>query len=259
MILPPVISIFEMNPSWTWISFLGLIFEVRKFATKNYRHDSEECDQKFHFEARWCLTGMSMLILIRNDLNKRKLTRKRVNMNAFNTIQWLLLHQSVTNQVHNDTRLSRYDSHGNELSEKISHANGQWDRSHDLLCSSSIPDRPRMFSNFFHLSLSIRAMNRMLFSILLSSLFIISVSSQRYSSRNKFEARIVASFVTERSQPIHYEVAKPALAVAVREANRRFPAINFNLVVNNDSDSCFYSYAGGPVSRQFYSKGNFEG
>lgn len=93
------------------------------------------------------------------------------------------------------------------------------------------------------------------FSTILIILLIKLVHSQRYTPRNRFQANLVASFVTERSQAVHYEIAKPALTVAVREANRRFPSINFNLVVNNDSNICYYSYAGGPVSKQFYSKG----
>lgn len=98
-------------------------------------------------------------------------------------------------------------------------------------------------------------MLRKLFSTLLIILLIKLVHLQRYSPRNRFQANLVGSFVTERSQAVHYEIAKPALTVAVREANRRFPSINFNLVVNNDSNTCYYSYAGGPVSKQFYSKG----
>lgn len=128
----------------------------------------------------------------------------------------------------------------------------------EVMISSSCPssDPGFRFKCLKHtlILLSVQA-SQMLYITFLSLILFISVSSQRYSSRNKFEAKIVASFVTERSQPVHYETGKPALTAGIREANRRFSAINFNLVVNNDSDSCFYSYAGGPVSRQFYSNG----
>lgn len=69
-----------------------------------------------------------------------------------------------------------------------------------------------------------------------------------------FEAHLVGSFVTEISQAVHYDVAKPALELAVEEANRRFPAIKFDLVVKNDSDTCFMNVAGGLVAEEYYNE-----
>lgn len=48
---------------------------------------------------------------------------------------------------------------------------------------------------------------------------------------NKFQAYLVGSFVTQTDLFVHYEIAKPALELAVVEANRRYPSINFNLNV----------------------------
>lgn len=95
---------------------------------------------------------------------------------------------------------------------------------------------------------------RLNIALICCCLLVPCIFTQKYGTRNKFQANIVASFVTERSQPVYYEIAKPALMVAFREASRRFPAISFNLIVNNDSDTCYYSYAGGPVSREYHSK-----
>lgn len=48
---------------------------------------------------------------------------------------------------------------------------------------------------------------------------------------HKFQAYLVGSFVTQTDLAVHYDVAKPALELAIAEVNRRYPSINFNLQV----------------------------
>lgn len=68
----------------------------------------------------------------------------------------------------------------------------------------------------------------------------------------RFQAFLVGSFVTQTSLSVHYEIVKPALDLAIAEANRRYPAIAFHLAVKNDSNSCFLNVAGGLVAEQYY-------
>ena len=68
-----------------------------------------------------------------------------------------------------------------------------------------------------------------------------------------FEAHLVGSFVQESNQPVHYEIVKPALELAVDEVNKRFAnRVRFRLKVRNDTDTCFTNLAGGIVSEAYF-------
>jgi atrial natriuretic peptide receptor A len=73
-------------------------------------------------------------------------------------------------------------------------------------------------------------------------------------SSSPLDVSIAASFITDSDQYVHFEIVKPALDLAIQEANRRYDQIRFNLVLRNDSDSCPMTLAAGLVAEAYHTK-----
>ena len=83
------------------------------------------------------------------------------------------------------------------------------------------------------------------------SLLFLSLLCKRSESIQN--VHLVASFVRDPSQVVHYEIVKPALELAVDEVNERYRStLKFSVNVKNDTDSCFSNLAGAVVAEEFY-------
>ena len=75
-----------------------------------------------------------------------------------------------------------------------------------------------------------------------------------FASGRKFSAHLVGLFVSSSELPIFHEVIKPTLEIAVEEAERRFPQIEFKITVRNGSNTCESNIAGAYAAEEFYTK-----
>lgn len=85
------------------------------------------------------------------------------------------------------------------------------------------------------------------FSFIFFSSFLFSVTQ---STKN---VHVVASFVRDSSQIVHYEIVKPALELAIDEVNDKYRnRLRFTINIKNDTTSCFSNLAGAVIAEEFY-------
>lgn len=67
-----------------------------------------------------------------------------------------------------------------------------------------------------------------------------------------YEAHLVGLFTASSELPVFHEVIKPALDLAVEEAERRYPLIKFKISLRRGSNDCQRNYAGAYAAEEFY-------
>jgi hypothetical protein len=63
---------------------------------------------------------------------------------------------------------------------------------------------------------------------------------------------LVGLFTASSELPVFHEVIKPALDLAVEEAERRYPLIKFKISLRRGSNDCQRNYAGAYAAEEFY-------
>lgn len=96
--------------------------------------------------------------------------------------------------------------------------------------------------------------------LLLSLLFpLASVHSQSDSTAlvvgRPFKLNVASIFVRQRDLTVYYEIAKPAIDLAVEECNRKYKNfIHVSSIVRNDSELCSATYAPSLAGEEYYLK-----
>lgn len=67
-----------------------------------------------------------------------------------------------------------------------------------------------------------------------------------------YEAHLVGLFTASSELPVFHEVIKPALDLAIEEAERRYPQIKFKISLRRGSNDCQRNYAGAYAAEEFY-------
>lgn len=99
-----------------------------------------------------------------------------------------------------------------------------------------------------------------LLGLLLPWLFwLASVSSQPDSTAlivgRPFKLNIASIFVRQRDLTVYYEIAKPAIDLAVEECNKKYKNfIDVSVIVRNDSELCTSTYAPSLAGEEYYLK-----
>ena len=70
--------------------------------------------------------------------------------------------------------------------------------------------------------------------------------------RAVYEAHLVGLFTASSELPVFHEVVKPALDLAIDEAEKRFPMIKFKMSMRRGSNDCQRNYAGAHAAEEYY-------
>src|SRR2546421_4151314 len=85
---------------------------------------------------------------------------------------------------------------------------------------------------------------------------LLSITSTIFASPT--EVNLLGSFVRDANQLVHYEIVKPALEMAVEEANERYRNfLRFSMSVRNDTTNCYMNMAGAVVAEEYFSQRKF--
>ncbi|RWS14281.1 atrial natriuretic peptide receptor 1-like protein [Dinothrombium tinctorium] len=75
-----------------------------------------------------------------------------------------------------------------------------------------------------------------------------------FCTNQPFPVELVGIFVTQPDLPLNYDVLRPTMHIAARDAQKRYKNLKMNVVVKNDTDSCYGNLAPSLAAEEYYAR-----